>query len=62
MLVKGLILGDLGLRLNTAYSWMRPRTYFSDMCRTCIYGSELLEGIAQGARDLSRNDGVLRMN
>lgn len=29
MLVKGLILSDLGLRLNTAYSWMRPRTYFS---------------------------------
>ena len=29
MLVKGLILRDLGLRLNTAYSWMRPRIYFS---------------------------------
>lgn len=29
MLLKGLILSDLGLRLNTAYSWMRPRNYFS---------------------------------
>lgn len=27
MLLKGMILSDLGLRLNTAYSWMRPRNY-----------------------------------
>ena len=78
MLVKGLILSDLGLRLNTAYSWKRPRIYFSAfrgynvlyirrnmMKHKCVELAwvQIAGGNSTGAcRDLSRNDGVLRMN